>query len=234
MSSNYLTYLTKRVSFLLYGARSNASAKNHVVELSNSFFETTRGRIVTMLRPGPRTVEELAKELGVTDNAVRAQLQGLERDGMIQPAGSRRTGGAGKPPRVYELTPDAEQRLSHAFAPFLDAVLAAAAQRLTPAEMDQILESVGIRLARAHPAPSGVDHINHALSVVRMMGGAPTAMHERNSTTISASGCVLGAVVANHPAACQGMRAMLSELTGCKVETHCEHHPKPRCRFIVT
>ena len=33
---------------------------------------TTRGHIVTLLRGGERSVDELATELGLTDNAVRA------------------------------------------------------------------------------------------------------------------------------------------------------------------
>lgn len=35
------------------------------------FFETTRGRIVTLLRGTTKTVNELAEELELTDNAVR-------------------------------------------------------------------------------------------------------------------------------------------------------------------
>src|SRR3712207_7925006 len=35
------------------------------------FFESTRGRIVTLLRRSGRTVEELARALGLTDNGVQ-------------------------------------------------------------------------------------------------------------------------------------------------------------------
>ena len=40
---------------------------------------TTRGHIVTLLRGGERSVDELAAELGLTDNAVRAHLVILQR-----------------------------------------------------------------------------------------------------------------------------------------------------------
>ena len=50
---------------------------------------TARGRIIALLRRGASTVEELAAELGVTDNAVRAHLQLLEREGLIQASGTR-------------------------------------------------------------------------------------------------------------------------------------------------
>ena len=44
------------------------------------FFSSTRGRILTLLRREKRTVEDLAGELTLTDNAVRAHLATLERD----------------------------------------------------------------------------------------------------------------------------------------------------------
>jgi predicted ArsR family transcriptional regulator len=178
-------------------------------------------------------VEELARELGVTDNAVRAQLQGLEKDGLVRPAGSRRGGGAGKPPTIYELTPEAEERLSHAFAPFLEAVLASASERLSTHDMDELLASVGTRLAKEHAAPAGSDRVAHALRVLESLGASASATHERNATTISASGCALGPVVAEHPKACHAMRALLEGLTGHEVEERCEHSPKPHCKFLI-
>ena len=64
---------------------------------------SARGRIIALLRRGASTVEELAAELGVTDNAVRAHLQLLEREGLVRATGSRQGPGAGKPATTYEL-----------------------------------------------------------------------------------------------------------------------------------
>ena len=44
------------------------------------FFESTRGRVVARLRRRRHTVEELAQELELTDNAIRAHLATLERE----------------------------------------------------------------------------------------------------------------------------------------------------------
>ena len=43
------------------------------------FLASTRGQIVILLRQGHATVDDLATTLGLTDNAVRAHLAGLER-----------------------------------------------------------------------------------------------------------------------------------------------------------
>ena len=58
--------------------------------LDKRFFESTRGQIVTILRASPCTVEELAGKLELTNNAVRAHLLTLERDGLVRQSGLRR------------------------------------------------------------------------------------------------------------------------------------------------
>ena len=62
------------------------------MQSNQRFFTSTRGRIVTLLRRASRTVDELAAALDLTDNAVRAHLATLERDGIVQQRGARRGG----------------------------------------------------------------------------------------------------------------------------------------------
>jgi len=69
--------------------------------------DSTRGQILALLRVESCTVNELAAALKLTDNAVRAHLISLERDGLIQREGSRP--GLRKPHASYGLTADAEQ-----------------------------------------------------------------------------------------------------------------------------
>ena len=91
--------------------------------LGRRFLESTRGQIVTLLRRGPLTVEDLARSLGLTDNAVRNHLSSLERDGLVRQEGVRRGGGVGKPATLYELHPDADVLFSRAYPPALRAVV---------------------------------------------------------------------------------------------------------------
>ena len=88
------------------------------------FFESTRGRIVTLLRRSNRTVEDLARAFDLTNNGVRAHLAVLERDGIVRQRGSvRRSSGGGKPAYVYELTPEAEELFPKAYEPVLHRLL---------------------------------------------------------------------------------------------------------------
>ena len=45
--------------------------------LDKRFFESTRGQIVLLIRAAPKTVNELAADLGLTDNAVRGRIFSL-------------------------------------------------------------------------------------------------------------------------------------------------------------
>src|SRR5882672_10770437 len=92
--------------------------------------EGTRGRIISLLRRGARTVEELAQSVELTDNAVRAQLTSLERDGLVRQEGVRRGPGAGKPAVLYQLYPDAEPLFSAAYPPVLTELLDALGDEL--------------------------------------------------------------------------------------------------------
>src|SRR4051795_11570127 len=85
------------------------------------FLTSTRGRIVTLLRRGPRTVNELAEALGLTDNAVRAHLATLERDELVEQAGCRP--GSRKPNVVYHLTAGAGQLFPKPYGPVLRELL---------------------------------------------------------------------------------------------------------------
>ena len=91
------------------------------------FFESTRGRVVSHLRRRRHTVEELAQELELTDNAIRAHLATLERDGIVRQQGVRR--GAGKPSYDYDLTPDAEALFPKAYEPVLRELIGAIEDR---------------------------------------------------------------------------------------------------------
>src|SRR5256885_16995615 len=83
------------------------------LQWNQRFFASTRGRIVMLLRRDSRTVDELAQALNLTDNAVRAHLATLERDGFVRQLGERRR--SGKPAYIYELSPDAEQLFPQAY-----------------------------------------------------------------------------------------------------------------------
>src|ERR671916_3404377 len=104
-------------------------------KLDERFFDSTRGRIVSLLRGGSSTVNELAASLELTDNAVRAHLLSLERDSLIRQSGVQR--GPRKPHFSYELTPEAERLFPKAYDTLLNQLITVLKGRLAPGALEE-------------------------------------------------------------------------------------------------
>src|SRR5688572_7587403 len=113
--------------------------------LTKQFFETTRGRLVALLRRGGLTIDEMAGELGITPAAIRAQITAMQRDGLVRRGGQRR--GSTRPPHVYEITEDVEQLLSRAYIPLMTQVLDAVSANLSGSEVETVMRRAGKAVA---------------------------------------------------------------------------------------
>lgn len=198
------------------------------------FFETTRGRLVALLRRGQLTVDEMASALGVTDNAVRAQLAALERDGLVEQRGVRR--GAGKPSYAYGLAAEFEPTLSRAYAPVLIQLLRALRHRMTEAELIDLLAEVGHQWATELPPAGGSvrERAAQAAALFERLGGA-TELEERDGrVAIRGFGCPLGLAVHEQPRVCAAVEAMLTRVVGAPVREQCDRGgAAPSCRFVI-
>ena len=200
------------------------------------FLETTRGQIVALLRQTSRTVEDLAQALGLTDNAVRAHLATLERDGLVRASGVRRGAGAGKPATIYDLHPDAEPLFSRAYAPVLRAVLDVIAERMPAEEAQGLMRDVGRRLA----AQLGRDvtgdvhaRVHAAAALLGALGGAAYVEKGDDTLQLRGYGCPLSAAVTPRAEVCRAVEALLSEVIGVTVRESCDRGDRPRCCFHV-
>ena len=203
--------------------------------LDQRFFETTRGRIVTFLRGTTKTVNELAEELGLSDNAVRAHLLSLERDGLIRQSGIQR--GTRKPHFAYELTSEAEKLFPKAYDAVLNQLLAVLKGRLTPVAVERALRDVGSSLARTQKGGTQDDdlesRLNNGLTALEAIGGTARIERDGEKCVISSDGCPLAAVVSDHPEVCRLAETLMSEIIGENVQERCDREGVPRCRFEV-
>lgn len=138
-----------------------------------AFLASTRGRLFEYLRRGPKTVEELTALVGLSDNAVRMHLQTLQRDRLVRAAGLKRSGSPGKPAQVYEPEPSADERFSRAYAPLLQALVSALAERGMPEEVLELLREAGRKLGRemARRAPGRREQAAAAAAILTELGG---------------------------------------------------------------
>lgn len=205
--------------------------------LGRRFLESTRGRIIALLRRGERTVDELASDLGLTDNAVRNHLAVLERDGLIRQEGLRRGPGAGKPAVVYELHPDAAPLLSRAYPPVLSTLLDVLVERVPGAEADALIREVGRRLAATMGGRASGDlaaRVRTAAAILDSLGGDVDVVTGDGAVELRGAGCPLSSVVCHRPEVCHAVETLVAEVVGAPVETCCQHGPKPRCCFRVS
>lgn len=205
--------------------------------LADNFLESTRGRVVAVIRRGHATVDEIAADLDLTGNAVRAQLATLQRDGLIRPAGIRR--GVTRPAQTYELTPQLEQLLSRAYMPLLTELVTLLAATQPAAQFNALMRETGRRLARdlAVEAPSGPlsDRVRRAAELMcTELGASARAEKENGGFVIRGTGCPLAALTGKHRGVCQSVESLLAEVTGATVRECCERSERPRCCFHVS
>lgn len=197
------------------------------------FFASTRGRLIALLRRDTHTVEELASELRLTDNAVRAHLAGLERDGFVQQSGVRRGGGVGKPAYAYELTADAEQFFPKPYATVLNELLDSLDGRLTHGDLEDLLRTVGRRIATEYPVGSGDRHtrLEAATKALNQLGGLAELEDRAGALHIQGYGCPLTALVPDHPEVCHLAEAFVTSVAGVPMRERCDRAVTPRCYF---
>jgi predicted ArsR family transcriptional regulator len=197
------------------------------------FFSSTRGRIITLLRRSSRSVDELAQALDLTHTAVRAHLAALERDGLVQQRSERR--GNRKPSSVYDLAPAAEFLFPQSYSQFLSKLLEVQQERMTPEEGEELLRTVGRRMAAQWTIPPGELNVRleAAVEILNQLGGLME--RETGGETLSLRGyrCPFAAVVREHPEVCHLTETLLTELVGVPVQEHCERTGAVPCRFVV-
>lgn len=195
---------------------------------------STRGRVLSLLRWGPRTVNELASSLALTDNAVRLHLSALERDGLVEQEGVRR--GPSKPSLVYQLTAEAETLFPKAYATVLAEVLDYVREQQGRAALETFVRAVGRRAgdrARAGD-PSLRARVDAAVALLGELGGLATVEEEGDALMIRGLSCPLSAVVADTPEACALAEELVSGVVGAPVQECCDRSGVPRCSFRVS
>lgn len=200
---------------------------------NRKFFETTRGKVLALLQREPRTVDQIAAALEITDNAVRAHIMSLERDGLVTRRGSHPTGT--RPAYSYELTPEALSGLSDAYRPVLSGLIGVLSDRLPPKELENVLSEVGRRLAEVRGRTTGSirARAEAAADALRELGGVVDIEENEGKIILRGLYCPLGDAVSVHPATCNAAESMIAEIVQAPVFACCEHGTPSRCKFEI-
>jgi predicted ArsR family transcriptional regulator len=198
-------------------------------------FKSTRGKILDLLRSRECTVNELADELHLTDNAVRAHLASLERDRLVAQSGFKP--GIRKPHTTYALGSEAEQFFPKAYGRLVSLLMAIFSRQVDPRKLRAGMRAAGRQVAQEHLSnlhgKNREARIDAALGILKELGGAATFREEDGKHFIYGNGCPIAAATANHPEACLLAESLLTEIIGSPVKEHCIRGTAPSCRFEV-
>src|SRR2546423_5728175 len=127
--------------------------------------------VLAQLRRKPTTVEEVAKALRLTSNAVRNQLRKLEELRLIERVGSR--AGASKPSTLYAITLEGQVQFSTLYLPVLAEFLEVAEGQCSGKQLISFMTDTGKSLAKRYPKPSGNlrERMSAAARLLRAFGG---------------------------------------------------------------
>jgi predicted ArsR family transcriptional regulator len=192
----------------------------------------TRTRLIAALRTEPATTAQLASGLGLSVNAVRTQLDRLERQGVVVRQTARL--GPTKPAYVYELSPEAELRTSRLYVPFLTQLLHVLARRTSRKKFDALMRETG-RALLPRPLPRGplAERVAAAAELLNDLGGLASVTAEGSGYRIRSKGCPLAATTPDHPEACNAVESLLAEFIDASVSKCCDLEGRARCCFDV-
>jgi predicted ArsR family transcriptional regulator len=143
------------------------------LNLDRKFFESSRGRIVTLLRRNDLTVNDLAEKLDLTDNAVRANLLTLERDGLVVQKGSVK--GFRKPHYIYGLSENARELFPRPYGLLFKRLLTSLRTVMSPSMLVERIREVGMGIGNENKLAPDADldqKIDRALEAIETLGGS--------------------------------------------------------------
>ena len=204
--------------------------------LRKQLLDTSRGRILALLRRGELTADDIATNLGLTASAVRMQITAMARDGVVRKVGTRP--GTTRPSHVFELTPEVERLLSKAYLPVLTHLVDVVAESLPAPAVERLLRLTGTALAHElsagkHASGGLEQRVGRASRLMNEHLGALTDVERDGGFRIRGAGCPLSALTGKHPVVCLAIETFVSEIVGVAVRECCDRNKRPQCCFEV-
>lgn len=213
-------------------------------ETARALGEETRFRIYRRLSVSghAESVTELARRFDVHPNAIRQHLARLEQARLVVSSPDR-SNGAGRPPRLYELShhplelghpPRTLKPLASVLAHVVDALPA------EPAELRDLGRSWGRSWAAGRRAGNGAvprSRKRRAELLARYLaewGWRPTSRNENGGIRISTGRCLFHDLIAERDGRCCALEeGLLSGLVEVTVNGHAKVVRLPGCRLEV-
>jgi len=182
--------------------------------------QETRQRILEIIKMrGQATVNELTRELGLTAVTIRHHLDVLYRDGLIGPPQILRKAGPGRPQHVYRLAGEAEELFPKKYDRLTDALLEELEARMSPEELDAVINGVAERMARQVSAEGDLGtRLGALLEFLNGLGYLATAQEGEGGYRIVVANCPYERVARRHTLPCKVDIRLIALVTGVEPE----------------
>jgi predicted ArsR family transcriptional regulator len=193
----------------------------------------TRERLIRLLRRSPRTVEDLAAELGITKNAVRSQINLLKSEGIVETQGSKPSGR--RPAAVFGVRQGAAALFSKAYPVVLSQLVKVLAEKLPDRLFNDTARELGLRLAGQAPQTSGgiKEKVGTTVAFLESLGAMVDVRETKGKIIIRGHGCPISGAVDADGRLCRAMETMVGKLVGAPTVQRCDRDKHPGCRFEI-
>jgi predicted ArsR family transcriptional regulator len=120
---------------------------------------------------GQATVDDLSRELGLTSVTVRHHLDILRGEGLVASPIIRRRKTPGRPQYVYTLAEKAASFFPKRYGQLANLVLDEARTHLSAAEMDQLMQNIGERIANQANLPQSQGFETRLAAAIEFLNG---------------------------------------------------------------
>lgn len=183
------------------------------------------------------TLEELIAAVGLSRTAVNQHLMALERDGYVQKAAPRKTGG--RPQNVYVLTEAGMNLFPKQYSWFSKLLIQTLRQEIGEERMSKYMYDLGVRLSgNLIPRLIGKNRAERIAEMVKIMnetGFVARAIPPEGSDKlprVECKNCVYHDLSKDYPEVCRFDIGFLSGLMGAEVEHQaCVQRGGDACRF---
>ncbi len=200
---------------------------------------TTRQSILHLLRRyGQLTASELSEYLHIGAVGVRQHLTLLERDGLVEIAGLRRS--IGRPSYLYTLTPDAEQHFPKAYDSLALSTINFVSDKIGVRGIIELFERWRIEqynlLAPQLHDRAGVERVQSLVELLNEQGYmAEYEAHSDGSCTLSKYNCPIDCVARQYPQICQQETILYEHLLHATAQREASLlHGSCCCRYRIT
>jgi predicted ArsR family transcriptional regulator len=196
-------------------------------------------QLLTLLLPKKEglTVEDLAKGLGITDNAVRQHLTALDRDGLVVKGETQSTGG--RPEQLFGLTTAGRELFPRHYSWFAELLISSLRDEQGTETLRKRLEGMGQAVGRQ--IATGLTGVKDRAERIRALSGIMQELgyqsqwvdsSDERLPAVEAINCVFHNLAQRYPEVCYFDLALMSEFVGTVViHDECMVRGGNVCRF---